>query len=502
LRRRRRARRVVLLGSEQRAVQVLGFAGAGKWIVLRNEIRGDNEQSLFAGSLVKTSLASQRLHRVGQSLHLAGDLLLLQQRLNLRFHFVQRLQPCLLFTLDMDDVEAIVGANDARGLAHRRSEGSLLELGNRASARQWRQQPAIRCAPRIFGVLLGQIGEVGAALQLLRNVVRLGPCCIHALLINFAVSIRRRCLDQDVPHGHCLGNTILILVLAVVLLQLGLADRNLVRQFGGVDQDVARLALLGHGIRALLLVLPVESLQFGIGRLDLFRHVVQRQHGVLELHLHALLLHLFGNIFVADGDCAVYQRQQFSLCDLSLHLQLELLHPHIELVLNEILISLLTDKGPSGKYHLPHLPLVQVSAKLLIADAQAHAIGFIHQRLLRDHLLRGPLHQIGHDGGWYVSLELLPAHESGLLRYFQQADVLIANLGQYPRLRDAAAKHVVEEAATGNEGDHHHHADDEKDAAQHNFLDRAGGLQKSNHALGTPEWIAEFLIINQRACEA
>ena len=179
-------------------------------------------QSLFAGSLVKTNRAGQRLHSVGQFLRLAGDLLLLKQRLNLRFHFVQRLQPRLLFSLDMDNVEAVAGADDARGLANRRIEGGLLELRNRAAARDRRQQPAILCAPRIFGVLLGQIGEVGSALQLLLNVVRLGPRCVHALLVDLAVSIRRRCLDQDVAHGHRLRNAVLILVLVVVLLQLGL----------------------------------------------------------------------------------------------------------------------------------------------------------------------------------------------------------------------------------------------------------------------------------------
>jgi hypothetical protein len=83
------------------------------------------------------------------------------------------------------------------------------------------------------------------------------------------------------------------------------------------------------------------------------------------------------------------------------------------------------------KYHLPHLPLVQVPTKLVIADAQAHAIGFIHKRLLRDDALRGPLHQIGHKLGRHaLPLELLAADQAGLLRYFQQADLLIANLGQ------------------------------------------------------------------------
>src|ERR1019366_6751776 len=147
---------------------------------------------------------------------------------------------------------------------------------------------------------------------------------------------------------------------------------------------------------------------------------------------HALLLHFLGDVFVADGDRAVDKGQQFPLCNLRLHLLLELLHAHTELVLNEIFVGLLTDEVSSGKYHLSHLPLMQINPEFFIAHAQAHA--------------------------------------ASLLRDFLQADVLIANSCQYPALSDAAAKHVVEEAAAGDDGDDHHRADDEKNAAQHNFL--------------------------------
>src|ERR1035437_2487827 len=487
-----RARRVVLFRFEQRADQVLRVANARERIGLRNEIRADNGQSLLAGSLVQTGRAGQCLHSIGQVLRLAGDLLLLNQRLNVRLHFVERLQPRLLFSFNTDDMKAVAGTDDVGGLANWGIEGSLLELRNRADARDRRQQTTVLCATRVFRVLLGQIGEVGSALQLLLNVVRLRPRRIHALLIDLAVSIGRRGLDQDVADRHRLRKAVLVLGLAVVLLQLGLADRNLVRQSGGIDRDVAHLPLLRNGIRVLLLVLLVKCLQFGVGRLDLLLDVVQRQHGVLELHLHTLLLHLLGDIFVADGDCAADKSQEFPLCNLRFHLLLELLHAHTELVLNEIFVGPLTNEVFPRKYRLPHLPLVQINPEFVIADAQPHAVGFIHQRPLCDQALRSPLHQIGHERRRYgLPLELLAADEASLLRYFLQADVLIANPCQYPALGGAAAKHIVEEAAAGDEGDDHHHAYDEKDAAQHNFLDRSGRLQKSNHALGTPEWIAQ-----------
>ena len=67
-------------------------------------------------------------------------LLFLQDRLDLRLHFIQRLQSRLLLGFHVNDVEPVAGANDPGRLSHGSAERSLLELGHGASAGERRQQ--------------------------------------------------------------------------------------------------------------------------------------------------------------------------------------------------------------------------------------------------------------------------------------------------------------------------------------------------------------------------
>ncbi len=200
--------------------------------------------------------------------------------------------------------------------------------------------------------------KFAARLQLLFNVLGLLARRVYTRLVNLAVRSRRWRLNQDVAHGHRLGNAIRILVLVVILLQLSLRHRNLVGQLRGLDHDVLCFDLFRNRVRVLLLVLLVESLQFGIGRLDLLLDVIEGQHRVLEFDLGVLLPHFFGNVLVADGDGSGDKGEQFPLGDLGLHLLLELRHAQVELALDKRLVGLFADKVAPGKQRLSHLALM------------------------------------------------------------------------------------------------------------------------------------------------
>jgi len=164
-----------------------------------------------------------------------------------------------------------------------------------------------------------------------------------------------------------------------------------------------------------------------------------------------------------------------------LDLALKLAHAQTELIFDELLVTLLSDEVSARKEYLPELSLLEIGTHLFIADAQAHSIGLVHHRALRDHAVGGALHQERHELLRDIAAKLLASQHAGAERHLLQSNVLVANAGQHTLLGNAAAE-VVAEHASGNEGDDHHHADNKEDATQNNFLDWAFCLQKSNHA--------------------
>src|SRR5271157_4726872 len=138
---------------------------------------------------------------------------------------------------------------------------------------------------------------------------------------------------------------------------------------------------------------------------------------------------------------------------------------------------------------------MQSVAEFVIAHAQTHPVGLVHQHFLRNHALSCLLHQVGHERLRNVPLKPLLANEARLLRHLRYADLLVTNSCQYSLGSQAAAEQLIEKAAAWDEGDNHHHADDNQDAAQNNLLNGTGLLQKTNHSLETPEWMGESLII-------
>ena len=70
----------------------------------------------------------------------------------------------------------------------------FLELRHGAALANPAQRTAVLAAARIFRILLRQLGEISARLQLLQDVFRLLARLLHALGINF--SIRRQAAES------------------------------------------------------------------------------------------------------------------------------------------------------------------------------------------------------------------------------------------------------------------------------------------------------------------
>ena len=195
----------------------------------------------------------------------------------------------LFFINELDDVIAILALHQAAKLPFRlQSECCLLELRHHRAMLKRREFAALLRTTRIVGVLLGQFLEISAILNLFQDVFSLGFRNIRCLLIDFAIGSGSRRLDKDVANMHAFRHFVLLCVLVVVLLYLVVGDVHS-GDIGAVNHHIARFALFRNGIDVLLLVLVVESLQFGVGDLHLFGNISLREHRVGELYLLVLL---------------------------------------------------------------------------------------------------------------------------------------------------------------------------------------------------------------------
>ncbi len=122
-------------------------------------------------------------------------------------------------------------------------ENCVVELRHHHAAAGKAQLAAFVLAAGVVGVLLGQIGEVRATLNLLEQTLGFG------LGRGVGLGIRaRRHLDEDVAGTRLLRNRVFGLVRVEVLLNLLLRGlRNTARQLIGREGKVGDLALLGHG---------------------------------------------------------------------------------------------------------------------------------------------------------------------------------------------------------------------------------------------------------------
>ena len=91
--------------------------------------------------------------------------------------------------------------------------------------------------------------------------------------------------------------------------------------------------------------------------------------------------------------------------------------------------------------------------------------------------------------------ELLAQHLASLALHFCGSDLLAGHVSENA-LPGAPDAYDVRAQAARNQGNRHGTANKGQEAAKNYLLDRARGLQESNHFLVTPEVSAEFLIID------
>src|SRR5205823_4583026 len=113
----------------------------------------------------------------------------------------------------VNDVETIAALNQIAGSTLGERECSLLKFWDSPSLPDPAQRAALLCAARIFGIFLGEVGEISTSFDLLQNVFSFSARGVERLGINFSVRTRERRLDQNMPHVHLLGHAVLLAML-------------------------------------------------------------------------------------------------------------------------------------------------------------------------------------------------------------------------------------------------------------------------------------------------
>src|SRR5208282_781506 len=219
-------------------------------------------------------------------------LLLFEDRLDLVFHFVERLHVSILPIVHTNDVKTIAALHQIADLPLGQRESGLLKLRNRATLADPSQRPAFLRTARIFGILFGQVLKLCSRLDLLEDIFCALLGLRHALLIHFPVRSWQRRLNQNVTDLRLLGHTILIAVLVVINLQVVVRDLYPILDFGEVDHGVLHLALLRNRICVIFLVAVVESFQLLRRGMKALLDIVLLQNGILKLYLGILFVEL------------------------------------------------------------------------------------------------------------------------------------------------------------------------------------------------------------------
>ncbi len=101
---------------------------------------------------------------------LGGLLLLGELLLDLGGRLLERDLLFFLYLRDLDNVEAELGLDGAHDVALLRVEGGLVELGDEASLRVAPKLAALLGAPRVLGVLAGELLEVAPVVELVLDL--------------------------------------------------------------------------------------------------------------------------------------------------------------------------------------------------------------------------------------------------------------------------------------------------------------------------------------------
>ena len=482
-------RRSFVFGCEDCIHKLLRRSKSRQHVFARNEV-GRNQRHAGGCSGCVEALSASLLQQVfGFFLRDLLAFLMLDNRLDRIFHFVERLHVSFLLIVDADYVEAITALHKIADLSLGKRKRGLLKLGDGLAFADPSERSALLGAAGIFGIFLGEFLEIGSALHLLEQILSAALRFGDALIVNLAVRTRKRRLDQDVADLDLLGYAVLIPMLIVVDSQIIGCDLNAGFGFSSLDKCVFDLALLGNRVGVALLMAIVIGRQFHVGGMQPLFDVFLLQDGVVELDLGVLLDELVVNLCFTNACAAGNQGLQFGQENFFADGVFKLLWREVVL-LQHVLVFGLPNEVAAGEEGRGIAAVLQFVPDLFWADTQAHAIGLAEEGLARDQLVRRRLDRIlddeRHDLRRHlaVALGLLLGHiASG------QTDLIGGHVGAVYLGNDAltgrASQFGTESA--GNEGDHHGGANYDEDAPQDKLLERPLFLQKSNHCLITPE---------------
>ena len=118
-------------------------ANAGQGIGARHEIGGDDRKAFGGGSFVQPAVARLIGERAGLGVGGLRGFLLLDERLDLIFDFVQRLGVSVLLIVHADDMEPVTALHQIAGGAPSQRKCGFLKLRNRAASSDPTQRAAV-----------------------------------------------------------------------------------------------------------------------------------------------------------------------------------------------------------------------------------------------------------------------------------------------------------------------------------------------------------------------
>src|ERR1035438_6354530 len=208
-------------------------------------------------------------------------------------------------------------------------------------------------------------------------------------------------------------------------------------------------------------------------------------YGVIEFYFGIAVVEFVANFGVSDEGAGGNQGAQLANQDVVFFQGLKLRNRQL-VALNKVFILFLADEFAVRKEDGAELPVLKLLAQLVVAGAQAHAVGFGNQRFLVDKLLGGLAGKIRkqHAGLRSAFWKLLADHGLGLALDFSDGHGLIANGGENAGRRRSDARTGANSA--GNQGNRHRRADEDEQCAENDFYSRARILKLSNHSWITP----------------
>ncbi len=165
-------RRLLSLG-KQSLHELRRTPNARQRIALADKICRHDLQSLGGGGFLQALATRLRQQRMRLSIRCLRCLLLFDQRFDLVLYLGQRLHVGRLLVVHVQDDESIARIDHPAGSTLGQRLRRRLNLGSWETAGFHPAERATILGAGIFGILLGQIGKVGAALKLIQDVFRL-----------------------------------------------------------------------------------------------------------------------------------------------------------------------------------------------------------------------------------------------------------------------------------------------------------------------------------------